>query len=324
MFLGSNENLLVRHGDLLNVSCECRNNALHFRCNRIARSSQVVRSPLSSNIPSSTTSSSGNVITVHDLQRQYSQPFTLYSSGDPMMSSTVVQQPHVQGCNSAIIPQRERISSNPSMEHSATYDVDFPPLLKPSISASNLGTGYDDNNVPAFLSSSQRLVPVPLSNKLSFFLERTEISFLNDLDYNRMLCKALATLRDNFQSPQDFRIIDISQGISLIPLQAVKIGAQEVCIVQSETNQMNQELLCYLTTVNGIDPQRITFTSQSIEECETPEWGVMVTADIVETCGCLRQQVLDDIALARWVVLNSIILLADLSNASKVYFSLWF
>ena len=254
-------------------------------------------------------------VTMQDLQQQC-QPFSLYTHN--------IHYPPSSGREGSLPPSSVSPPlSSPAgaagltpMEFSLSYDLDFPPLLKSSCSSSSLGSGSPvvggGGDLQPFMPSpaGSQLSPVgqghppPVTSKMTYFLERAEIGRLNDLDYNRMLCKALERIRLGLDSARDFAVMDMSRGISVLPLQAVKLGAQEVCVLQD--NVTNQELLCYLTTANSIDPNRVTFSApalapgESVEHCDA-EWGVLVIGDVVEGCGCLRQQVLEDIALARSV-----------------------
>lgn len=144
------------------------------------------------------------------------------------------------------------------------------------------------------------------------YLSNIEVSFLNDLDYNVSVCQAvekLLTALTEKNLPR--RILDISQGISFVPLQALKLGADKVGVFGQ--SHANAELLMKVATDNSIDLNRLFVTAEhesleslahsiSQEQIEKPGPGSMwagLIVDLIESCGCLRQQILEDVALAR-------------------------
>ncbi len=123
-------------------------------------------------------------------------------------------------------------------------------------------------------------------------LDRHELGRLNDIDFNAAYCQALQKVIKN----SDCRsVLDITQGFSTLMLQALKLGATEVCSI--EPRQTNQDLLRYLAASNQVPVDGVTFRQRNFEDWDT-SWDILVT-ELVEPCGCLRQQVMEDIALAR-------------------------
>ena len=135
--------------------------------------------------------------------------------------------------------------------------------------------------------------------KACFLLEGAELERLNDLDLNLSYCNVLEHLiQQQAGVLKSVRVLDITQGASLLPLQALKMGANEVGVVTRE--RANQQLLLHLASINHLQPGHIHFERGGFEEME-PGWSVLIT-ELVEPCGCLRQQVLEDIALARYIM----------------------
>ena len=91
-------------------------------------------------------------------------------------------------------------------------------------------------------------------------------------------------------------MLDLTRGFSSLPLQSLKIGASEVGIMET-ASQTQTELLCCLAPANGLTPSAVRFLCGSVEEVEA-EWDVVVT-ELIDHCGALTQQVLEQIALAR-------------------------
>ena len=134
--------------------------------------------------------------------------------------------------------------------------------------------------------------------KMNFMLDRSELGRLNDIDFNAAYCTAMETV---MREQQSRTVIDLSQGLSLLALQALKIGANEVCCLESRPS--NQDLIRFVAASNNLPVDSITFASRNFEEWEG-SWDILTT-ELVDSCGCLGQQVLEDIALARSVILSS-------------------
>lgn len=133
--------------------------------------------------------------------------------------------------------------------------------------------------------------------KMNFMLDRSELDRLNDIDFNAAYCTAMQHV---MQDQHCRTVIDFSQGLSLLALQALKIGANEVCCLESRPS--NQDLIRFVAASNSLPVDSISFATRNFEEWEG-SWN-MLTTDLVDPCGCLGQQVLEDIALARFVHLR--------------------
>merc|ERR1712226_1573877 len=130
--------------------------------------------------------------------------------------------------------------------------------------------------------------PLPLSLlRPTYFLERPELGRLNDIDFNQACVSALAEVFRSLGSGGDLTLLDITRGVSILPLQALKLGASEVCLVGQ--NLHTQQLLTDIALTNSIDTSGLFFEGHDFEFFES-NWSVLVT-ELVEPCGCLRQQV---------------------------------
>lgn len=67
-----------------------------------------------------------------------------------------------------------------------------------------------------------------LNNAHTFYLSREELLKLNDLHYNRSICAALQHVKARVK-PSKFRIMTYTDGVPVLGLQALKLGATEVC-----------------------------------------------------------------------------------------------
>jgi hypothetical protein len=83
--------------------------------------------------------------------------------------------------------------------------------------------------------------------------------------------------------------------VPIVGLQALKLGAEEVCFMDSD---VHQPLLHAVAQANDIESGRMLFTSTEQIEGLERDWGVML-AELLDEGGCLQQRILEDIALAR-------------------------
>ena len=127
-----------------------------------------------------------------------------------------------------------------------------------------------------------------------FYLDREIIEALNDLDFNRTFCEAIERIFSQFSGA--INVIDLAKQSSFVSLQVLKLGAETVMLVHSDC--VNCELLQAIAETSNISGNRILFN----ENCGLEELGkkwVVLIADVVSNSGCLHQQVLEDISLAK-------------------------
>ena len=129
----------------------------------------------------------------------------------------------------------------------------------------------------------------------TFYLSREEIWKLNNLHYNRSVCSALQELQAGFREKAKFKILALPDGVPILALQALSLGASAVCVLDS---QAHQAVLREIASLNELACSRLSFSQ--VEELERleGEWTVMLV-ELVEESGCLQQRCLEDIALAR-------------------------
>lgn len=144
-----------------------------------------------------------------------------------------------------------------------------------------------------------------------FLLDGTVIGFLNDQRWNEDCFLALFALRESVTYKRNgcvaassdlseirpkFRILDQTPHFSLLPIQSLLLLADEVCVVAQDLT--NRALYSRLLSANGIEAERLLFDDEEGDSGEREGWNVVI-ADVVESSGCLRQHILEDIALAR-------------------------
>lgn len=128
-----------------------------------------------------------------------------------------------------------------------------------------------------------------------FHLERQELERLNDLEWGDAYCSALQALKA--KTIGDFTVLDLTQGATLLPLQAITIGASQVGVAHAETSK--EQMLREVARTNGLAEDSLQFELNNVEQGQR-EWSVVLT-ELVEPCGTFCQQVLENLALSRFV-----------------------
>lgn len=125
-------------------------------------------------------------------------------------------------------------------------------------------------------------------------LERTEIAKLNNLDANRMFCQAIEKHVITGES-ENVSILDISSELSPLSLQFLQLGIPHATILARK--EIHDDII-RLAHSNDLD-----LTTLCIEDNIKNISGLhnIMVCDLIETCGALRQQILEEIALLRFV-----------------------
>ncbi|XP_037546454.1 protein arginine N-methyltransferase 9 isoform X2 [Nematolebias whitei] len=150
-------------------------------------------------------------------------------------------------------------------------------------------------------------------------LECSEMALLNNQDYHQSFCSALSKLISRLTVKKQnqekecamfapdsslFHILDVSEGFSLLSLIAAHQG--DVKAYSSVKKNKQQEVLRRLAQSNGISEQHIKFwlnhteDEQSVLQRPSQEklWSAIIL-DCVETCGLIRQKLMEKASLAR-------------------------
>ncbi|XP_064188388.1 protein arginine N-methyltransferase 9 [Anguilla rostrata] len=147
----------------------------------------------------------------------------------------------------------------------------------------------------------------------SCVLECAEIALLNNTHYhrsfNRALDKLLAALGPGSgppgPAPRDpLYVLDVSEGFSALPLMAARRG--RVRAYSSVEKEQHQAVLRLLAQANGVQQEALEFWLNHVEDDSTvlqrPDaeklWSAIIL-DCVETCGLIRQKLLEKATLAR-------------------------
>lgn len=153
-------------------------------------------------------------------------------------------------------------------------------------------------------------------------LECSEIALLNNLDYHRCFSSALDKLicqlklklpnQEGSNSSSGSRsgpdellyVLDVSEGFSLLSLIAARLG--QVKAYSSVEKSRHQEVLKKLARSNRVPERRLEFWLNHVEDeqgvLQRPSteklWSAIIL-DCVETCGLIRQKLMEKASLAR-------------------------
>lgn len=151
-------------------------------------------------------------------------------------------------------------------------------------------------------------------------LECSEMALLNNQDYHQSFCSALSklisTLKVKKQNQEQecvmsapesslFYVLDVSEGFSLLSLIAAHQGG--VKAYSSVEKNKQQEILRRLAQSNSVSEQHLEFwlnhteDEQGILQRPSQEklWSAIIL-DCVETCGLIRQKLMEKASLARY------------------------
>lgn len=150
-------------------------------------------------------------------------------------------------------------------------------------------------------------------------LECSEMALMNNQDYHRSFCSALGKLISQLKVKNRNReqgsgaetdcsdllyVLDVSEGFSLLSLLAASQG--HVKAYSSMEKDKQQEVLRRLARSSNIPEQRLEFWLNNVEDeqgmLKRPSreklWSAIIL-DCVETCGLIRQKLMEKASLAR-------------------------
>ena len=135
------------------------------------------------------------------------------------------------------------------------------------------------------------------SNKLVCLAEHSDIMYLNDIHLNRTCFKALELLSKN-QDKTSRSLLYNTTRLCFLPLQAMTLTFDPVTIA---TGEEHHETIETVMATNNLRPEDVRLLDLSETEGDHGKYDIMMF-DLVEPCGALRQQILEDIAVMRFVI----------------------
>ncbi|XP_060082618.1 protein arginine N-methyltransferase 9-like [Ylistrum balloti] len=158
---------------------------------------------------------------------------------------------------------------------------------------------HDSDDSAPYMPLADFICPPQVTEQ--YLLERTEIDKLNNLYYNKMFCQAIDKHLSQLDCADSLRILDFSGGLSPLCLQMLKDSDHHCVVIAREGLH---DVIWKLMSVNDIDRDRLQLVEPSnLSEVEGD--CQLILCDIIEQCGILKQQVLEDIALLRATCLSA-------------------
>lgn len=192
--------------------------------------------------------------------------------------------------------------------------------LDECLDSQNFGNATSNPNPEAELCSALASLQTDQNQSKGFsMLECSEMALLNNLDYHQSFCSALSKLisqlkvkwqnqerESSIQSDSSdlLYVLDVSEGFSLLSLIAASHG--HVKAYSSVEKNKQQEVLKRLAHSNNIPEQHLEFWLNHVEDeqgmLKRPSreklWSAIIL-DCVETCGLIRQKLMEKASLAR-------------------------
>lgn len=159
-----------------------------------------------------------------------------------------------------------------------------------------------DENVHIFMdkcsigSVSEGLSVKPRENieKLTFVTEHADIEYVNDIVLNRQYCSVLESYLRQYKG-EKLSLLYVSHRLSFLGIQAAKMG---YCSVTIATAEEHHKTLVKVAAINSCKQGTVTVLDLGdINDIER-KFDVIIS-DIVEPCGALRQQSLEDLVYHR-------------------------
>ncbi|TMS22838.1 Protein arginine N-methyltransferase 9 [Larimichthys crocea] len=192
--------------------------------------------------------------------------------------------------------------------------------LDECLDSQNFGNATSNPNPEAELCSALASLQTDQNQSKGFsMLECSEMALLNNHDYHQSFCSALGKLisqlkvkwqnqerESSIQSDSSdlLYVLDVSEGFSLLSLIAASHG--HVKAYSSVEKNKQQQVLKRLAHSNNIPEQHLEFWLNHVEDeqgmLKRPSreklWSAIIL-DCVETCGLIRQKLMEKASLAR-------------------------
>ncbi|KAG8014694.1 Protein arginine N-methyltransferase 9 [Nibea albiflora] len=192
--------------------------------------------------------------------------------------------------------------------------------LDECLDSQNFGNATSNQNPEAELCSALACLQTDQNQTKGFsMLECSEMALLNNHDYHQSFCSALGKLLSQLKvkwqnqerepsiqpdSSDLLYVLDVSEGFSLLSLIAASHGHVKAYSSVEKTKQ--QEVLKRLAHSNKIPEQHLEFWLNHVEDeqgmLKRPSreklWSAIIL-DCVETCGLIRQKLMEKASLAR-------------------------
>ena len=134
------------------------------------------------------------------------------------------------------------------------------------------------------------------NDKYICLADHSDILYLNDIHLNRSYVKVLELLQKKHGSVNPLFVMFNTTRLCFLALQARSMNFSPVTMVTSEEHHGT---LQNVMAANNLKPEEVTLLDISETDGDEEKYDAVIF-DLVEPCGALRQQVLEDIALLRY------------------------
>lgn len=167
---------------------------------------------------------------------------------------------------------------NDNLTNTASGNVDAMPSLESTGSGLLAMAGIFSQTIP----------------KLTCNAEQADIEYANDIELNRRYCQMLETFR--LQRPDKYTsLLYITPRLSFLGVQAAKMGYDMVTMAVPEEHH---NTIHQVAALNGCKPGELIL--MELSDLNELDLKVdVIVCDVVEPCGALRQQVLEDLVYHR-------------------------
>lgn len=177
----------------------------------------------------------------------------------------------------------------------------IPPKISPLSAADNADNQKpneelsDRRSKPCNQASEENTVNRNSIPKIVMFMDRVNMSAVNDQIYHKACFDALAKVQEHLTSENSvLRLVTLLSDALFLPIGALK-WFEKVLTVGLDGQR--QTALQKLLSCAGYSGDRLVFDSEIVTEVDR-SWNV-IFADIVDVSGCLRENILTEIAIAK-------------------------
>lgn len=145
------------------------------------------------------------------------------------------------------------------------------------------------------LKSKELISLTRQTNKNICLAEHSDILYVNDIHFNRSYVKALELLSKRPDNTSPLSLLYNTTRLCFLALQARTLTFEPVTMVISEEHHDTIETVM---AANNLKPDDVKLLDVTEGDDDDEKYDVIVF-DLIEPCGALRQQVLEDLALLR-------------------------
>ena len=132
-----------------------------------------------------------------------------------------------------------------------------------------------------------------------FYVNRESVGKLNNAHLSNLCTSSIRNLRRswNVNTGSKLKLGVLSKDVYLFPINCLRTGlVDEVCFVG--LNHLRRNITQRLIDLNVINPSRVAYQNH-LADCTSLNDCQLLWVDVVDNTGCMRQNILRDITVAR-------------------------